>query len=338
MSHQETPWHHVPTETKQTEGLAVETEQQEFDFQIQPASSFLSLPAEICNKIYELAFEWDEDNIDPFDTKRLQPLLTCKQVYTEAHVVAYTSLWHRIRLNAPSTRIPERQALLRPSTRKLIHRLWLDVGSVQAGSKEWDVAWTLDQLDACAASLRGLGVAALHVGALECFECGAAFWRTRCVSVAVVAQRLVLAVLALVRAWPTLKELWIVMRCPRPRHPHGATQVQRELWRAVLDSRFPNYRFLKIPVLRSLGVLDSEWVNWADGWIPGSFKRPLGPNVSDGISGICIRGRRGALVEGRAVEIGFGYISMEPDRYSRELLTMRRKYSVLDCWDEGVVP
>ena len=336
MAHQETSQPHAPSETKQTD------EQQAFDFEIQPASSFLRLPAEIRNKIYELAFSWNQDNIDPFDTKRLQPLLACKQVYTEAHVAAFTSTWYRIRirLNAPSTRARDLPPPLRPPLRKLIHRLWLDFGSATSGRPEWHVTWTLAALDEIAGALGGAPVAALHIGGLQCLSCRAAWWHTRDSPLTSVGQHLAVGLLALARAWPTLKEVWIGLQCALPYQPRGRggyDDVRDGLLRAVVDSSLPNFRAQKIPALRALGVLDDEWVRWADGWVPVVFGRPALPVVDGGIGGVQLRRGPGAPEEGRVVEIVFAYLSLEPDRYSRELLTMRRKYSILDRWEEDTM-
>jgi hypothetical protein len=87
-----------------------------------PVTSLLGLPAELRMQIYEAVFEPDtsarKDRTGK--SRALDPLLTCRQIYEEARLLAFSSVifftegWHKL---------PDRLAVLRPEQVRSIRHL-----------------------------------------------------------------------------------------------------------------------------------------------------------------------------------------------------------------------
>lgn len=260
----------------------------------QPTSLlFTKVPGEIRNKIYELAFAAPDK---PWDSSILAPLLTCKQMWVEAHQLAYGNLYHKLDY---VKNVSKRYAKLRPDTRTLIKNLWLEVD--QSCIRRPRMKLKVWKLAEYAAAVPGLPVTDLYLG-VRCCKCAMPFWHikrvTRGDAEAYVPGELLIAeqILGVIKIWPTLTNIRIGLNDEYFSGNNGVRPDQlikglRSYGESVSGSMASFFQFEAKPE-----VFGEDWLQWGSmfhTWVPEAHPW----------NWMKIKGRVGTEWQGREVNI-----------------------------------
>jgi len=289
------------TDSKQIETKTTEAKQHKAhiahqNVELRPPQmfQFLALPAEIRHEIYKFVFIRQSIWGISTDSSPLQLLSTCKQIYGEAHELAYTSTWHGL---SRTTALAQRYARLHPSSRKLIHHLCLEVNGARPPQLH------LSDLALYAVAMPLLGVRKLHIRTVwsrRLYWSNMNLLADKWADVSIERQ-----ILGCVRMWPTLERVCIEAGCEDPvpliskREDDMARALKREIERTGNEA----YRLRVTPAV----VFDSGWKDWLAGWDVEFVSS--NPRNATKFGGIRMKGKEGTEVQGRNVLIVCVYIS-----------------------------
>jgi len=284
----------IQGKTTEAEHLEAHMAQQNLELRPQQTFQLLALPVEIRTEIYKFVFVQQSIWGISTDSSPLQLLSTCKQIYGEAHKLAYTSTWHGL---SRTTALAQRYGRLHPSSRKLIHHLCLEVNGARPPQLH------LSDLALYAVAMPLLGVRKLHIRTVWSRRL---YWSNmkpledNWADVSIERQ-----ILGCVRVWPTLERICIEAGCedPVPLISEREDDMARALKREIEREENEAYRLRVTPA----AVFDSRWKDWLDGW-DVEFVSSKSRNATK-FGGIRMKGKEGTEVRGRNVLIVCVYIS-----------------------------
>ena len=180
----------------------------------------------------------------------LRPLLTCRQFYQEAYIIAYGSIHHGM----GNSHTPKQYDILRPHVRACIRKLW-----IEADQACYEPKWPLHIFRVAhhALGMPDLPLVELYMTVRMC-HCFMPNWdiQNGVNGEELVAQQL----LGCLRVWPTLKTINLGLssefleECTRPELL--VNEIEREITMptAAQESRKPAF------------VFNASWNEWVNQW------------------------------------------------------------------------
>jgi hypothetical protein len=197
-----------------------------------------------------MIFENDNTYYEVRNVEKLQPLLTCRQLYQEIYIIAYSNIHHGMW----NCHTPKQYGILRPHVRACIRKLWIETDQA---CYEPNLPVRIFRIANYALAMPDLPLVELYMTVRMC-HCFMPNWDIHkgVNGEELVAQQL----LGCLRVWPTLKTISLGLNkqfldgCTRPQLL--VKEIEQEITKptAAQEARKPGF------------VFNASWNEWVKQW------------------------------------------------------------------------
>jgi hypothetical protein len=197
-----------------------------------------------------MIFEIDDTYYKVPNVEKLKPILTCRQLYQEAYVIAYSSIHHGMWNRGT----PKQYGILRPHVRACIRKLWIETDQA---CYEPNLPVSIFAIAQYALAIPDLPLVELYMTVRMC-HCFMPNWDIQkgVNGEELVAQQL----LGCLRVWPTLKKMSLGLNrqfldgCTRPQLL--VNEIEREITTPTASEELRKPGF----------VFNASWNEWVKQW------------------------------------------------------------------------